>query len=272
MNPIQIVYGIETTAKALVSELRLMSREIEEKEIAHVAAVSAGNDYIVGNMIAYDLRTVGQNGFIRIETGRGTENTLEVVRGMQFERGYLSPFFVTDRATMSTEFNDCKILLVDKIITKPKEILNILDGVKGNYPLLVIAEGVDMDALAPIIRNKLKCLLKVAVIKAPAFGERKSDYLDDIAILTGGTVIRDAVGLTLEKAGIEVLGCAVKVSITKDSTLLVTDVSTQAAVEKRVAEVKSLVEVNFILKTLKIIICISITTNNINIHGNAHLY
>lgn len=186
MNPIQIVYGIEKTAKALVSELRLMSREIKANEIADVAAVSAGNDYTVGNMIAYALQTVGQNGFIRIETGRGTENSLEVVRGMQFERGYLSPYFITDRATMSTEFNDCKILLVDKIITNPKEILKILDeGVKGNYPLLVIAEGVDEDALAPIIRNKLKGLLKVAVIKAPAFGERKSDYLDDIAILTG---------------------------------------------------------------------------------------
>lgn len=243
MNPIQIVRGIEKTAKALVSELKLMSREIEENEIADVAAVSAGNDCIVGNMISNALCAVGKNGFIRIDTGRGIENSLEVVKGMQFERGFLSPYFVTDRASMSTEFNDCKILLVDKIITSPKELLGMLDeAVKGGYPLLVIAEGVEEDALVPMIRNKLKGLLKVAAIKAPAFAERKSDYLDDISILTGGIVIRDDVGLTLEKAGKEVLGSAAKVVITKDSTLLVTDGGTQAAVEKRVAELKSLVK------------------------------
>nr|AKH05124.1 chaperonin-60 beta4 [Cypripedium formosanum] len=243
MNPIQIARGIERTAKALVSELRLMKREIEDHEIADVAAVSAGNDYTVGNMIAEALRTVGKEGFIRIETGRCNENSLEVVEGMQFERGYLSPYFVTDRASMSVEFHDCKILLVDKKITTPKEILGILDeAVKESFSLLVIAEGVEEEALAPIIRNKLKGLLKVAAIKAPAFGERKSDYLDDIAILTGGTVIRDDMGLTLEKARIEFLGSAVKVIITKDSTLLVTDGSTQVAVDKRIAELRSLVE------------------------------
>ncbi|KAL0913814.1 hypothetical protein M5K25_017303 [Dendrobium thyrsiflorum] len=229
MNPIQIVRGIEKTAKALVSELRLMSREIEEHEIADVAAVSAGNDHTIGNMIADALRKVGKQGFIRIETGRCTENSLQVVEGMQFDRGYLSPYFVTDRASMSVEFSDCKILLVDKKLTNPKEILGILDeALKGSYPLLVIAEGIEEEALAPLIRNKLKGLLKVAAIKAPAFGER--------------TVIRDDVGLTLEKAGVEVLGSAVKVFITKDSTLLVTDGSTQALVEKRIAELRSLVE------------------------------
>ncbi|PKA67291.1 Chaperonin 60 subunit beta 4, chloroplastic [Apostasia shenzhenica] len=243
MNPIQIARGIEQTAKFLVSELRLRSRKIEDHEISAVAAVSAGNDSSVGNMIADAVRSVGKKGFVRIEPGSCIDNSLLVVEGMQFERGYLSPYFVTDRASMSVEFNDCKILMVDKKITNPKELLGFLDeAAQESYPLLVIAEGVDEEALALMIRNKLKGLLKVAAIKAPSFGERKSDYLDDLAILTGGSVIRDDVGLVLQKAGKEVLGSAVKVVITKDSTLIVTDGSTQAAVQKRTAQLKNLAQ------------------------------
>ncbi|XP_072980797.1 ruBisCO large subunit-binding protein subunit beta, chloroplastic-like [Typha angustifolia] len=243
MNPVQVARGIEKTAVALISELSLMSREIEDHEIADVAAVSAGNDYSVGTMIADALKRVGRKGVVRIENGRGTENHLQVVEGMQFDRGYLSPYFVTDRTNMSVELNNSKILLVDKKITNAKEMFKILDGaVKEKYPLLIIAEDIEQEAMAPIIRNKLKGVIKAAVIKAPAFGERKSDYLDDIAILTGGKVVRDAMGLTLEKAGKEVLGSADKVVITKDSTLIVTDGSTQNAVEKRVAQIRSLFE------------------------------
>ncbi|ONK79384.1 uncharacterized protein A4U43_C01F5810 [Asparagus officinalis] len=243
MNPVQVARGIEKTAIALVSELKLMSRQIEDHEIADVAAVSAGNDYTVGNMIADALRRVGRKGVVRVESGRSTENNLEILEGMQFERGYLSPYFVTDRANMSAELNNSKILLVDKKITTPKELFRILDNaVQEDYPILIIAEGIEEDALTPIIRNKLKGVLKAAAIKAPAFGERKSDYLDDIAILTGGKVVRDVMGLTLEKAGKEVLGSAVKVVITKDSTLIVTDGSTQSAVERRVSQLKSLAE------------------------------
>lgn len=243
MNPVQIARGIEKTAVALVSELKLMSREIEDHEIADVAAVSAGNDYAVGNMIADALRRVGNKGVVRIETGRSTENSLEVVEGMQFERGYMSPYFVTDRVNQSSELNNAKLLLVDKKITNPKELFKILDdAVKEDFSLLIIAEDIEEDALSPVIRNKLKGVLKAVAIKAPAFGERKSDYLDDIAILTGGTVIREDSGLTLEKVGSEVLGSAVKVIVTKDSTLIVSDRSTQHAIEMRVTQLKGLVK------------------------------
>ncbi|CAN1297752.1 Chaperonin 60 subunit beta 4, chloroplastic [Linum perenne] len=175
MNPIQIARGIEKTSIALVSELRSMSREVEDNELADVAAVSAGNDYEVGNMIADALRQVGKK-------------------------------------------------------------------VKEKYPIVIIAENVEQEALAPVIMNKLKGALKAAAVKAPAFGVLKSHYLDDIAVLTGGTVIRDDAGLTLEKAGKEVLGTATKVLITKDSTLIVTDGSNQAAVDTRVSQLRNLVE------------------------------
>ncbi|XP_024018262.1 chaperonin 60 subunit beta 4, chloroplastic [Morus notabilis] len=243
MNPVQIARGIDKTAAALVSELKKMSREVEDHELAHVAAVSAGNDYTVGNMISDALHQVGKRGVVTIEKGKCTENSLQVVEGMQFDRGYLSPYFVTDRHKMAVEFHNCKLLLVDKKIADAKEMFRILDSaVKEEYPIVIVAEGIEQEALAPVIRNKLKGVIKAAAIKAPAFGERKSHYLDDIAILTGGTVIRDEMGLTLEKAGKEVLGTATKVVITKDSTLIVTDGSTREAVEKRVTQIRRLVE------------------------------
>uniref|UniRef100_A0A0D9W5G2 Uncharacterized protein n=1 Tax=Leersia perrieri TaxID=77586 RepID=A0A0D9W5G2_9ORYZ len=242
INPVQIARGIEKTASALVSELRLMSREIEDHEIAHVAAVSAG-DYAVGNMISDAFKRVGRKGMVRIENGRGTENSLEIVEGMQFERGYLSPYFVTDRTNMSAEFTDCKILLVDKKIVDASQIIRILDSaVKEDYPLLIIAEDVEEKAMADLIKNKLKGTIKVAAIQAPSFGEQKSQCLDDIAIMTGGTVVCDDMGYTLEKAGKEVLGSASKVVIGKDSTLIVTDGSTQHVIEKRVALIKGQIE------------------------------
>ncbi|KAJ4981593.1 hypothetical protein NE237_032430 [Protea cynaroides] len=183
MNPIQISQGIEKTAKALVSELKSMSREL-----ADVVAASAGNDYVVGNMI----------GVVTIEKGNSNENSLQIVGGMQFDRGYLSPYFVTDRQKMAVEFQNCK--------------------------------------------EQTQGCAEAAAIEAPAFGECKSHHLDDIAILTGGTVVRDEMGLTREKVGKEVLGTAVKVVITKDSTLIVSDGNTQPAVEKRVAQIRSLIE------------------------------
>ncbi|KAF5449448.1 hypothetical protein F2P56_029891 [Juglans regia] len=243
MNPVQVARGIEKTANALVSELKLISREVEDHEIAHVAAVSAGNDYSVGNMIADALRQVGRKGVVTIEKGKGTENNLQIVEGMQFDRGYLSPYFVTDRQKMTVEFHNCKLLLVDRKITNPKEMFGILDSaVKEKYPIVIVAEGIEKEALAPVIRNKLRGVLKAAAIKAPAFGERKSHYLDDIAILTGGTVIRDEMGLSLEKSGKEALGSASKVVITKDSTLIVTDGSTREFVENRVSQLQGLVK------------------------------
>ncbi|KAL6190223.1 hypothetical protein ACLB2K_036621 [Fragaria x ananassa] len=243
MNPIQIARGIEKTAVALVSELKLMSREIEDHELADVAAVSAGNDYTVGNMIYSALCQVGKKGVVSIEKGKSTDNTLQVVEGMQFDRGYLSPYFVTDRQKMIVEFQECKLLLVDKIITHPEELFKILDNaVKEKYAIVIVAEGIAQEALTPVIRNKLRGALKAVVIKAPAFGERKSHYLDDIAILTGATVVREEMGMILHKTGPEVLGTATKVVITKDTTLIVTDGSTREAVNKRVSQIQRLVE------------------------------
>ncbi|XP_016553283.1 chaperonin 60 subunit beta 4, chloroplastic isoform X3 [Capsicum annuum] len=242
-NVVQVSRGIEKTAKALVSELKLMSREVEDHELEDVAAVSAGNDYAIGNMISEALRQVGRKGVVTIEKGNYTKTNLEVVEGMQFDRGYLSPYFVTDRRKRIVELHDCKLLLVDKKISNPKELVKILDNaVKEKYPVLIIAESIEQDALAPVIRNKLRGVLKVAAIKAPSFGERKSHCLDDIAILTGGTVIRDDMGLTLENAHKDLLGSASKVVITKDSTLIVTDGSTRTAVSKRVTQIQNLVE------------------------------
>ncbi|XP_010696183.2 ruBisCO large subunit-binding protein subunit beta, chloroplastic isoform X2 [Beta vulgaris subsp. vulgaris] len=242
-NPIQISRGIEKTANALVSHLKLMSREIEDHEIADVAAVSAGNDYAVGNMIAEALEKVGRKGVVRTERGTGTENTMQIVEGMQFDRGYLSPYFVTNRRKMTVEYDNCKLLLVDKKIKHPKEVFKMLEkAVKGDFPIVIVAEGIEQEALAPIIRNKLKGSLKAVAIKAPDFGERKSHSLDDIAILTRATVIRDDLGLDLEKVGMDVLGTATKVVITNKTTLIVTDGSTRQAVEKRVSEIKAYAE------------------------------
>ncbi|XP_013721782.1 chaperonin 60 subunit beta 4, chloroplastic isoform X2 [Brassica napus] len=243
INPIQVARGIDKTAKALVLELKSMSREIEDHELADVAAVSAGNDYEVGNMIANAFQQVGRSGVVTIEKGKYLVNNLEVVEGMQFNRGYLSPYFVTDRRKREVEFHDCKLLLVDKKITNPKDMFKILDSaVKEEFPVLIVAEEIEQDALAPVIRNKLKGNLKAAAIKAPSFGERKSHCLDDLAILTGATVIRDEMGLSLEKAGKEVLGTAKRVLVTKDSTLIVTNGDTQKAVEERVSQIKKLVQ------------------------------
>ncbi|KAJ8446259.1 LOW QUALITY PROTEIN: hypothetical protein Cgig2_016030 [Carnegiea gigantea] len=243
-NPVLITRGIEKTTKALVSELKLMSKEVEDSELADVAAVSAGNNYEVGNMIAEAMGKVGRKGVVTLEEGKSAENSLYVVEGMQFERGYISPYFVTDAEKMTVEYENCKLLLVDKKITNARDLINILeDSIRGGYPLLIIAEDIEQEALATLVVNKLRGSLKIAALKAPGFGERKSEYLDDIAILTGGTVIREEVGLTLDKAGPEVLGLAAKVVLTKDSTTIVGDGSTQEAVNKRVAQIKNLIEV-----------------------------
>ncbi|GAA0177541.1 hypothetical protein LIER_29709 [Lithospermum erythrorhizon] len=243
MSPIQISRGIEKTVKALVSEIKLISKEVDDNELVHVAAVSAGNDYEVGNMIADAIRYVGRQGFVTTQKGNLPKTNLEFVEGMQFERGYLSPYFVTDRSKMTVEFDNCKVLLVDKTITDPMDMFKFLDyAFQEELQILIIAEDIEKKALSPIIKSKIKGTLKAAAIKAPAFGERKSHYLDDIATLTGGTVIRDEMGLTLGNCGIEVLGNATKVVITKDSTLIVTDGSTREAVMTRVSQLQKLVE------------------------------
>ncbi|CAN7130895.1 unnamed protein product [Brassica rapa subsp. narinosa] len=242
-NPVLITRGIEKTAKALVAELKKMSKEVEDSELADVAAVSAGNNAEIGSMIAEAMSRVGRKGVVTLEEGKSAENALYVVEGMQFDRGYVSPYFVTDSEKMSVEFDNCKLLLVDKKITNARDLVGVLeDAIRGGYPILIIAEDIEQEALATLVVNKLRGTLKIAALKAPGFGERKSQYLDDIAILTGATVIREEVGLSLDKAGKEVLGHAAKVVLTKETSTIVGDGSTQDAVQKRVTQIKNLIE------------------------------
>ncbi|CAF1704365.1 unnamed protein product [Brassica napus] len=245
-NPVLITRGIEKTAKALVHELKLMSKEVEDSELADVAAVSAGNnpeEGIFGNMIAEAMSKVGRKCVVTLEEGKSAENYLYVVEGMQFDRGYISPYFVTDSEKMSVEYENCKLLLVDKKVTNARDLVGVLEyAIRGGYPILIIAEDIEQEALATLVVNKLRGTLKIAALKEPGFGERKSQYLDDIAILTGATVIREEVGLSLDKAGKEVLGTASKVVLTKEMTTIVGDGSTQEAVNKRVVQIKNLIE------------------------------
>ncbi|KAF7081915.1 hypothetical protein CFC21_085819 [Triticum aestivum] len=236
-NPVQIARGIEKTTKALVGELRKMSKEVEDSELADVAAVSAGNNYEIGNMIADAMSKIGRQGVVTLEEGKSAENNLYVVEGMQFDRGYISPYFVTDSEKMSVEYENCKK------INNARDLITLLeDAIKGGYPILIIAEDIEQEALATLVVNRLRGELKIAAIKAPGFGERKSQYLDDIATLTGGTVIREEIGLSLDKADKEVLGNAAKVVITKDSTTIVGDGTTQEEVTKRVTQIKNQIE------------------------------
>eukprot|EP00270_Netrium_digitus_P010999 TRINITY_DN3459_c0_g1_i1.p1 TRINITY_DN3459_c0_g1~~TRINITY_DN3459_c0_g1_i1.p1 ORF type:complete len:636 (+),score=229.46 TRINITY_DN3459_c0_g1_i1:104-1909(+) len=242
-NPIQITRGIDKTVAELVKELKAMAKEVEDSELADVAAVSAGNNYEVGNMIAEAMSKVGRKGVVTLEEGKSAENSLYVVEGMQFDRGYISPYFVTDPEKMVVEYDNCRLLLVDKKITTARDMIGVLeDAIRGTYPLVIIAEDIEQEALATLVVNKLRGSLKVAALKAPGFGERKSQYLDDIAILTGGTVVREEIGLSLDKVGREVLGLAAKVVLQKDSTTIVGDGSTQEAVNARVSQIKNLME------------------------------
>ncbi|XP_010691436.1 ruBisCO large subunit-binding protein subunit beta, chloroplastic [Beta vulgaris subsp. vulgaris] len=242
-NPIQIAKGIENTAKGLVAELKIMSKEIEDKELADVAAVSAGNNYQIGNMVADALGKVGRKGIVTLEEGTSSSDSLYVVEGMQFDRGYFSPYFVTDSEKMIVEYENCKLLLVDKKITTARDLVNVLeDAIKNNYAVVIMAEDIEQEPLATLVVNKLRGSLKIAAMKAPGFGDRRQQYMDDIAILTGGTVIRDEVGLSLDKVGKEVLGHAAKIVLTKETATIVGDGSTQEAVVRRIAQIKKLVE------------------------------
>ncbi|KAJ8452089.1 hypothetical protein Cgig2_016670 [Carnegiea gigantea] len=232
-NPIQIAKGIENTVKGLV----------EDSELADVAAVSAGNNYDIGNMIAEAMRKVGRKGVVTLEEGTSAVSTSYVVEGMQFDRGYISPYFVTDSEKMVAEYENCKVLLVDKKITKARDLVNVLeDAIKANYPILIIAEDIEQEPLATLVVNKLRATLRIAAMKAPGYGDRRHQYMDDIAVLTGATVIRDEVGLSLDKVGGEVLGHAAKIVLTKENATIVGDGSTQEAVAKRIAQIKRQLE------------------------------
>lgn len=242
-NPVQLVRGMERTVMSLVQELQILSKDVEDSNISDVATVSAGGNREIGDMISKAMDRVGRAGVITLEESRTADNNLYVVEGMQFDRGYFSPYFVTDPERMVCEYENCKLFLVDKKITTARDIIGILeDAIKGQYPLLIIAEDIEQEALATLVVNKLRGTLKVTACKAPGFGERKSQYLEDIAILTGATVVKDEVGISLETAGAEVLGLAAKVELSKEACTIVGDGSTESDVKARIKQIRVLLE------------------------------
>ena len=242
-NPVQLTRGMETTVAKLIGVLKDLSKEVSDEELANVASVSAGGNMEVGNMISDAMAKVGRKGVITLEESRSTENNLVVVEGMQFERGYISPYFVTDSERMTCSYDNCKLLLVDKKVKSARDMIIILEeAIKQGFPLLIIAEDIEQEALATLVVNKLRGALKICALKAPGFGERKSQYLEDIAILTGATVVKDELGLSLDKVGTEVLGNAARIELGKESCTIVGDGSTNLEVEARVKQINRLIE------------------------------
>ena len=243
-NPVQLTRGMEKTVTKLIVKLKELSKEVADEELASVAAVSAGGNLEVGEMIAAAMARVGRKGVITLEEARSVDNNLIVVEGMQFERGFISPYFVTDQERMICDYEQCKLLLVDKKISSARDMINILEAaIKDSFPLLIIAEDIEQEAMATLVVNKLRGALKVCALKAPGFGERKSQYLEDIAILTGGTVVKEELGLSLDKVGTEVLGNAARVTLGKESCTIVGDGSTDLEVKARVKQINRLIEV-----------------------------
>ncbi|MBO7131527.1 MAG: chaperonin GroEL [Fibrobacterales bacterium] len=243
-NPMDVKRGIDQAVESILAAVDKASKKVSGKaEIAQVASISANNDEEIGNLIADAMERVGNDGVITIEESKTAETTLEVVDGMQFDRGYLSPYFVTNTEKMEVSLEDPYILLYDKKIGNMKDLLPILEGVvKTGRPLLIVAEDVEGEALATLVVNKIRGALKVAAVKAPGFGDRRKAMLEDIAILTGGQVVSEETGSKLEDAGLEVLGTAKTVVIDKDNTTIVGGSGKNAAVKARVAVIKKQIE------------------------------
>ena len=243
-NPVQITRGIDRTVSALVKDLEGLSTEVDSNdELCNVATVSAGGNELVGQLIRDAMEKVGRKGVITLEESRTAEDNLVVVEGMQFERGFISPYFVTDPERMVAEFENCKLLLVDKKVTSARDLVGILEeAIRGAWPLMIMAEDIEQEPLATLVVNKLRGQLKVVAIKAPGFGDRKSQYLEDIAIMTGATVVKEELGLDVSSVGPEVLGTAAKVTLSKENCVIVGDGSTQGEVEARVKQIKVLLE------------------------------
>lgn len=242
VNPVQLIRGMEKTVEYLVKELKEISTEVSDEALADVATVSAGGNEKVGELIQNAMARVGRQGVVTMEESKTAEDSLTVVEGMQFDRGYISPYFVTDPERMVAEYENCKIVMVDKKISTARDMIGILEGaIRGGYPLLIMAEDIEQEALATLVVNKLRGTLKVVAVKAPGFGERKTSYLEDIAILTGGQMVKEELGINLETADESVLGTAAKVVVSKESITIVGDGSSQADVEARVKQIKNLV-------------------------------
>ena len=243
-NPMDLKRGIDLAVSKIVEGLKELSREVEgEKEIAQVGAISANNDNEIGKLIAQAMEKVGKDGVITVEEAKGTETTMDVVEGMQFDRGYLSPYFVTDPDSMEAGLDDPYILIHDKKISSMKDLLPILEKVaQAGRPIVIIAEDVEGEALATLVVNKLRGTLRVAAVKAPGFGDRRKAMLEDLAVLTGGTVISEEKGYKLDATTIEYLGTAKRVVIDKDNTTLVEGAGTGEEIKRRIGEIKAQIE------------------------------
>ncbi|MCE7057022.1 chaperonin GroEL [Algoriphagus sp. AGSA1] len=243
-NPMDLKRGIDKAVSAVVKQLQADSKQIStSKEIAQVATVSANNDEEIGTMISDAMDKVGKDGVITVEEAKGTETEVKTVEGMQFDRGYLSPYFVTNTEKMEAELEQPYILIYDKKISSMKELLPVLEPVaQSGKPLVIISEDVDGEALATLVVNKIRGALKVAAVKAPGFGDRRKAMLEDIAILTGGTVISEERGFKLENATIDMLGRAEKINIDKDNTTIVNGSGDAAAIKGRISEIKAQID------------------------------
>jgi len=240
-NPMDVKRGIELAVKAAVEAIDKLSKPVEGKDIAHIGSISANNDEEIGNIIAEAMDKVGKDGVITVEEARGLDTVLEVVEGMQFDRGYLSPYFVTDPERMEVILENAKILIYEKKISSMKDLLPILEQVaRQGKPLLIVAEDVEGEALATLVVNKLRGTLSVAGVKAPGFGDRRKAMLEDIAILTGGKLISEDLGIKLENVKWDDLGDAKRVSIDKDNTTLVTDTDDKGRKEAIAGRVKQI--------------------------------
>ncbi len=238
-NPMGLKRGIEKAVEAAVEELKKLSKPVKGEMISQVGSVSANNDKTIGDIIAEAMKTVGKDGVITVEEAKSIETSLEVVEGMQFDRGYLSPYFVTDPERMEAELNECLILLHEKKISSMKDLLPLLEQIaKSGRPLLIVAEDVEGEALATLVVNKLRGTLSAAAVKAPGFGDRRKAMLEDIGILTGGKVISEDLGIKLENVRLEDLGRAKKITIDKDKTTIIEGAGKSADIEGRVKQLR----------------------------------
>ena len=244
MNPMDLKRGIDKAVAAAVEQVKSLAKPCsDEKAIAQVGTISANSDTQIGTIIADAMAKVGKEGVITVEEGSGFENELDVVEGMQFDRGYLSPYFINNQDSMSAELESPMILLVDKKISNVRELLPILEGVaKAGKPLMIIAEDIEGEALATLVVNSMRGIVKVCAVKAPGFGDRRKAMLQDIAVLTGGTVISEEVGLTLEKATLEDLGSAKRVVSTKENTTVIDGSGDQNEIQGRVSQIRAQIE------------------------------
>ena len=244
MNPMDLKRGIDKAVSAVLTEIKAMSRPVgDTSEIAKVGTISANGEAAIGQQIADAMAKVGNEGVITVEENKSMETETEVVEGMQFDRGYLSPYFITDTSKMTATLEDCVILLHEKKLTSLAPMVPLLEAViQANKQLLVLAEDIDGEALATLVVNKLRGGLKVAGVKAPGFGDRRKAMLEDLAILTGGQVISQELGIKLENVTMDMLGNAKKITITKDTTTVIDGAGDKAAIASRVTQIRAQIE------------------------------